>query len=201
MRLASGLAVVGVALAVYGWSVLSAFGVVGASAQPSLSGGALAGAYAYQYQYGCPLNVRWHYSANGSKGGWSKTKSASCQTGFVSIGPQAMEGDLKLNPGTPIKTGYDFSLPGNKVGRTAIVTDAKVVFQLRCVSGAPAAPSTLTVVLATQTYAVNGSQWTPSGDQKSSLTYQGSGVIPDACGGGQVRLDKGGTFSGTFQLF
>ena len=41
----------------------------------------------------------------------------------------------------------------------------------------------------------------PSGDQKSALTYQGSGVIPDACGGGQVRLDKGGTFSGTFQLF
>jgi hypothetical protein len=198
VRLATGLAVVGAAFAVYTWSVLGAFGVVGASAQ---TGGVFSGAYAYQYQYGCPVDVRWHYSPTGTKGSWSATKRASCQSGFVVIGPQAMEGDLKLTPGSPLKVGYSFALPGNKLGRTAVVTDAQVVFQLRCENGQPASPSTWTVPIPTQFYAVNGSTWTPSGDQSSPLTYQGSSTVPPACGASRVRFDKGGTFSATFQLF
>src|SRR5438128_2395992 len=62
----------------------------------------------------CPpsgkVNVHWHYSANGSAGGWTATRPTSCTNGSVSIA-QATEGDLKLNPGTPLKTGYSFSLP------------------------------------------------------------------------------------------
>jgi hypothetical protein len=46
-----------------------------------------------------------------------------------------------------------------------------------------------------QTYVVTNSQWYPSGDQKSPLVYQGSSPAPDLCGGGQLRLNKGGTFT------
>jgi hypothetical protein len=46
-----------------------------------------------------------------------------------------------------------------------------------------------------QSYAVTNKDWYPSGDQHSSLVYQGTITMPDLCGGGRVRLDKGGTFS------
>ena len=51
----------------------------------------------------CPpktLNFRWHYSANGTSGSWSATKSTTCP-GSITIGPQAMEGDLKVSPERP----------------------------------------------------------------------------------------------------
>jgi hypothetical protein len=51
------------------------------------------------------------------------------------------------------------------------------------------------VSIPTATYTVSDSKWYPSGDQRSSLVYQGSAATPDACNGGLVRLDKGGTFS------
>ena len=60
-----------------------------------------------------------------------------------------MEGDLKLTPGTVVKTGYDFKLPGNTLPFTAEVSNPTVIFTLRCVSGAAASPSTLPVAMAT----------------------------------------------------
>src|SRR5215467_1220892 len=48
MRVGIGLAIAGLAFGVYSWSVLGAFGVVGASAEPGSGSSAV---YAYQYQY------------------------------------------------------------------------------------------------------------------------------------------------------
>jgi hypothetical protein len=150
----------------------------------------------------CPqgqkLNFRWHYSANGSSGSWSGTQSTVC-SGSISEGPQAMEGDLKVAPGTTLIAGYDFTSPGNNTPFSVTVTNPQVVFTLRCVSGATPSQSTLTVSMPTTTYPVTGSEWVPSGDQHSPLVYQGSVTIPDVCSGGQVRLDKGGTFSAGVQ--
>ena len=69
------------------------------------------------------------------------------------------------------------------------------MFTLRCVSGAGPSQSTLTVPMSTTTTTVKDSAWYPSGDQHNPLVYQGSVTVPNVCGGGQVRLDKGGTFS------
>ncbi len=152
----------------------------------------------------CPpsgkVHVRWHYSANGSKGTWSTAKATDCSTGSVSDGPEAMEGDLALVPGTTIKTGYDLSLPGNKLPFTAAVKNPTVVFQLRCAAGRAASPSVLTVSMATQMYSVTAAEWEPTADQKSALGYQGSATIPDACAGSRVHFDLGGTFSATILL-
>ena len=146
------------------------------------------------------MNVRFHYRANGSSGSWSGTKSTSCTDGSVVIGPQAMAGDLKLSPGATLEAGYSFTLPGNKLPFTATVTNPSVVFQLRCVSGAAPLPSTLTVPMGTAAYPVVGSEWVPTGDQQSPLVYQGSGTVPDACSGGVVRFNQGGTFSAAIVL-
>lgn len=148
----------------------------------------------------CPAdtqaNFRWHYSANGSSGSWSGTKTASCP-GSLTMGPQAMEGDLKVNPGTTIQAGYDLTIPGNNSTRTITVTDPQVTFTVHCVSGATPSEPTFTVTMPAATYTITGSAWYPSGDQSSPLVYQGTDTVPDLCAGGQLRLDKGGTFTAT----
>jgi len=143
---------------------------------------------------GTKVNFRWHYSALGSSGSWSGTKGAPCPSSLT-MGPQAMEGDLKVPPGTTLEAGYDLTVPGNNQVLTIAVANPQVVFTARCVSGrAPSSP-TITVAMPSQTYSVAGSGWYPSGDQHSPLVYQGSVTVPDLCGGGAVRLDKGGTFT------
>jgi hypothetical protein len=45
----------------------------------------------------------------------------------------------------------------------------------------------------------SSSSWYPSGDQHSAAVYQGQLAVPDVCGGGQVVLRNGGTFTTTVQ--
>jgi len=42
---------------------------------------------------------------------------------------------------------------------------------------------------------VTNANWYPSGNQSSPLVYQGEVGAPNLCGGGQLRLDEGGTLS------
>lgn len=153
------------------------------------------GSYGEPCPNGQKTNVRWHYSANGTSGSWSGTKSTSCQDGSVSIGPQAMEGDLKVAPGTTLEVGYDFTLPSNSFPYIVTFVNPQVVFTARCVSGATPSASTFTVTMPDQSYDDSSQAWLPSGDQHSSLVYQASIAVPDLCNGGAVRLDKGGTFT------
>ena len=143
---------------------------------------------------GTKANFRWHYSANGSSGAWSGPKLITCP-GSLSMGPQAMDGDLKVSPGVTLKVGYDFAVPGNKASFSLTVNNPQVVLTVRCVSGASPSQSTETVSMPSQRYTVTNDQWIPSGDQKSPLGYPASITVPDLCGGGQLRLDQGGTFT------
>ena len=58
-----------------------------------------------------PFDVdgRWHYSAGGSPGNWSYEGDIVCGK-QISFGPQAMEGEQHLKPGTEIKGGWDFRI-------------------------------------------------------------------------------------------
>jgi 6-phosphogluconolactonase len=156
----------------------------------------------------CPVkppsvNVRWHYSANGSAKSWSGTGGATCGK-TITLGPQAMEGNLKVSPGATIKAGYDFTLPGNENPVTVSFTDAKVVFAVHCVSGATPSQPTFTLTFPNQSYSVSGSNWSPSGEQSSPLVYQGQIAAPNLCASGsgshELRLDQGGTFSASMTI-
>jgi len=148
----------------------------------------------------CPshsIHVRWHYSANGSSGSWSATTGFACP-GAVSMGPQAMEGNLQVAPGATLKAGYDFTIPGDNNSVFVTFTDPEVTFDVKCASGMTPTMSTVTVPMPTQTYnSTNGGSWFPSGDQSSSLVYQGSISVPDVCNGGNVSFQNGGTFTAT----
>ena len=169
-------------------------GTIGASGGTPASGTPGQGSQSAPCPPGTKANFRWHYSANGSPGAWSGQKSIICP-GSLSMGPQAMEGDLKVSPGVTLKVGYDFAVPGNKASLSLTVNNPQVVLTVRCVSGASPSQSTETVSMPSQTYTVTNDQWIPSGDQKSPLGYPASITVPDLCGGGQLRLDQGGTFT------
>jgi hypothetical protein len=146
---------------------------------------------------GTSIHIRWHYSANGSSGSWSATTAFTCP-GPVSMGPQAMEGNLQVAPGATLKAGYDFTIPGNNNSVFVTFTHPKVTFDVKCADGSTPTTSTITVPMPTQTYhSTNGGTWYPSGDQSSPLVYQGSISVPDVCHGADVSFQNGGTFTAT----
>jgi hypothetical protein len=148
------------------------------------------------------VNTRWHYSANGTSGSWSATNEVKCQTKFETS-QQAMEGNLLLKPGTEIKAGYDFTLPGIHTGETwtVIFIEGLITFhEVHCVSKKAPTATTFSITLPTQSYVVTNTEWYPSGDQSSPLVYQGKIAAPDLCAGGELRLDKGAKWSGLMTL-
>ena len=146
---------------------------------------------------GTKANVRWHYTAGGSAGGWSGTASQACP-GSISIGPQAMDGNLQVAPGATLNAGYDLTIPGDNNSVFVTFTHPRVAFKVKCANGIAPTTSTVTVPMATRTYhSTNGGTWYPSGDQSSSLTYQGSISVPNVCSGSKVTFQNGGTFTAT----
>jgi len=114
---------------------------------------------------------------------------------LLSMGPQAMEGDLTLNPGTILEAGYDFTMPGNHPAATVSFVGAKVTFAWKCVSRPGS--GTLVVPIPDQSYedTQNSPSWYPSGEQNTLLVYQGSVAVPNVCNGGPVSFQAGGTFT------
>jgi hypothetical protein len=151
---------------------------------------------------GTSIHLHWHYSgelSNGTftSGSWSATTAFRCP-GQVSMGPQPMEDNLQLAPGATLNAEYDFTIPGNNTSVFVTFTNPAVTFNFNCANGMAPTTSTVTVPMPTQTYnSTNGGSWYPSGDQKSSLVYQGSISVPDLCSGAKVSFQNGGTFTAT----
>ena len=145
---------------------------------------------------GTSVHIRWHYSASGSSGGWSGTTPFTCPAG-VSMGPQAMGGNLKVAPGSTLQAGYDFTIPGDNNSVYVTFTSPEVTFtEVTCANGATPTSSTIAVPMPDESYnSTSGGAWYPSGDQSSSLVYQGSITVPDLCNGGDVDLAHGGIFT------
>jgi hypothetical protein len=124
--------------------------------------------------------------------------AAAAGSGVVTIGPQAMEGDLHVNPGDNLKAGFDFTIPGGHPAETVKVVNASVTFLLTCANGSDVR---LSVGLPDSTFQVpaSSSSWYPSGDQSSPLTYQGATGPVDRCNGTQMRDQQGAVFTATFQ--
>jgi hypothetical protein len=115
------------------------------------------------------------------------------------MGPQAMEGNLKVNPGTLLLAGYDFTLPGSHPAIDVLFASPMVTFEAQCVSGAGGGTIVLPMAGSFTTVPQNSSAWYPSGDQHSPAVYQGSIMVPDLCGGGTMTLKSGGTFTADLQ--
>jgi hypothetical protein len=121
---------------------------------------------------------------------------AFATTGVLTTSTQAMEGALKVDQGSTLWAGFDFTMPGSHPDATVGFAGTLVTFNATCASGTPGS-QTITLGIPDQSYAdpANSSAWYPSADQKSPLTYQGSTTVPSFCDpGALVSLSQGGTF-------
>jgi len=122
----------------------------------------------------------------------------------VSIGPQAMEGNLIISPGTIVKAGLSFTIPGSHPATTVQFADPAVSFDnVVCTSGSGGGSFTVALgsggLLGPYSDPSNDTAWLPTGDQASAASYQGSIAAPDLCHGGTMSLRNGGTFRADLQ--
>jgi hypothetical protein len=117
--------------------------------------------------------------------------------GVVMLGPQAMDGDLKIKPGDVLRAGFDFTMPGGHPATTAVFTSGYVSLLVRCPNGSS---PPLTVPLNDQTVVdpVDSNAWYPSSDKASSLVYQGTLIAPDLCAGNVMDDARGALFTTAF---
>jgi len=115
--------------------------------------------------------------------------------GTLTIGPQAMEGNLQVHPADAIRAGYDFTMPGSHPAAQVTVDNASVTLAVTCASGP--APPPIAIALPVQTYSdpAGSPSWYPSGDQSSAAVYQGTVIAPDLCSGGVMSGAQGATFT------
>ena len=130
------------------------------------------------------VDARWHYSAGGSPGNWSNTGDIVCGK-QISFGPQAMEGEQRIKPGTEIKGGWDFKISDFKTTKWNVVfAEGRIIFRhVACEKGEAPLKELLEIKLPEETYNnVFINEWFPSGEQSNALVYQGKATIPAICG-------------------
>ncbi len=112
----------------------------------------------------------------------------------ITIGPSSMEGSIKIQAGDWVNGGYSFET--NFTGNITIA--AQVSITGRCIGGS-LSQDTLVVPLGSINYdAIAGSDWKPTGDANSILSWQGAVMAPASlCGGGELDASKGAVFSAT----
>jgi hypothetical protein len=118
-----------------------------------------------------------------------------------SIGPSSMEGHILIAPGDWVNGGYSFKFKNGSHIATQYTVAATVSLQGKCPDGST---GTITFPLQTITHNVpaNNTDWLPTGDANSVLSWQGSvrvGIdVPAPCpGGGKLDNSKGATFTAT----
>jgi len=114
------------------------------------------------------------------------------------IGPSSMEGHLKIAANTWFNGGYSFKFVSNTHLATQFTVAAKVEVAVTCpYGGGPG--GTILIPLGTRTYNVpaGNTNWLPTGDANSILSWMGAVRTPDLCGGFPMDNAKGGVFTAT----
>jgi hypothetical protein len=114
------------------------------------------------------------------------------------IGPSSMEGNLFIHAGDFVSGGYSFSFVENNHPATTYTVSATVTVPVTCPQGGGQGGN-ITVDLGTVSYGVpaGNTNWLPTGDQNSILSWQGSTVAPDLCGGNVMNNQHGAIFVST----
>jgi hypothetical protein len=113
----------------------------------------------------------------------------------VTMGPQAMDGNLRVAPGSVLSAGYDFTMPGRHADATVQFVNGRVAFNATCADGSGAGSIVVPLADASVLDPADSSAWYPSGNPSSPATFQGQVTVPDLCHGGLVSLKAGGTFT------
>jgi len=130
------------------------------------------------------------------------TSTFSCGTPptgkTFSIGPSSMEGNLFIHAGDWVSGGYSFKFVSGGHPATNYTVTATVTVPVTCPQGGGAGGS-IVVSLGTQTYGVpaGNTDWLPTGDANSILSWQGATQAPDLCNGNVMNNQHGAIFTTT----
>jgi hypothetical protein len=115
-----------------------------------------------------------------------------------SIGPSSMEGHLTIHAGDFFNGGYSFKFKSGSHAATQYSVTARVEVPVTCPAGGGAG-GTIVIDLGTRVYNVpaNNTDWLPTGDANSILSWQGSTVTPDLCGGFPMDNARGAIYTAT----
>lgn len=115
------------------------------------------------------------------------------------IGPSSMEGAILISNGDWVNGGYSFKFVNGSHIATNFSVQAIVSLTGPCIGGGPAT-DTFTFPLNNAVYSVpaNNTNWLPTGDANSVLSWQGSVVASGVCGGiGKLDARHGAVFTAT----
>jgi hypothetical protein len=117
----------------------------------------------------------------------------------ISMGPQAMQGDLKVTAGDWLNVGFQVSYPGQHPALTVNLQNNTFTFAVNCVDNSTPTQSTFVVTAPNQSYSVpaNNTGSFPAGGGAAAATYQGGAQLPALCGSkaNNIELKTGGTFT------
>jgi hypothetical protein len=115
-----------------------------------------------------------------------------------SIGPSSMEGHLTMTKGDWVSGGYSFKFKSGGHAATNFAVTSTVTVPVTCPKGGGAGGN-IVVDLGTKTYAVaaGNTDWLPTGDQNSVLSWMGAARAPDLCNGYPMDNAKGAIYTAT----
>src|SRR6266853_6613 len=115
------------------------------------------------------------------------------------IGPSSMEGHLLIRQGDWVSGGYSFNFASGSHPASTVKVSSTLTIPFRCSDGTS---GKFVINLGTQNVSVpaNNTDWQPTGDANSVLSWAGSGQAPAGCGPGNVMDNsKGAIFEATIQ--
>jgi hypothetical protein len=115
------------------------------------------------------------------------------------IGPSSMEGHLLIRPGDWVSGGYSFKFNNGSHPASTVTVSSTLTMPFKCADGTA---GSFVINLGTQNISVpaGNTDWQPTGDANSVLSWAGSGQAPAGCGPGNVMDNsKGGVFEATVQ--
>ena len=116
----------------------------------------------------------------------------------LEIGPSSMEGHLQIRPGDWISGGYSFKFVNGGHAATTVTVTSKLTIPFTCPQGGGPG-GTFVINLGTHDYPVpaGNTNWQPTGDANSVLSWAGSAQAPDLCSGNIMDNSKGAIFDAT----
>jgi hypothetical protein len=115
------------------------------------------------------------------------------------IGPSSMEGHLLIREGDWISGGYSFKFASGNHPASTVTVSSTLTLPFKCSNGTT---GSFVINLGTQNISVpaNNTDWQPTGDANSVLSWAGSGKAPAGCGPGNIMDNsKGAIFEATVQ--
>jgi hypothetical protein len=113
------------------------------------------------------------------------------------IGPSSMEGHLLIRPGDWVSGGYSFKFNDGSHPASVVTVSSTLTMPFKCPDGTT---GSFVINLGTQNISVpaKNTDWQPTGDANSVLSWAGSGKAPEGCGPGNVMDNsKGAVFEAT----